>query len=143
MKICEFQLKYHDAGKEKECLPQVGQWNMVNKVSFYFSPVCMSHVHFMVLDTLFTNKMNSTFAESDQWGQGKSLGMYKLLKECSGNHCARILPRVGTDVSNFGHGSIPLNCHNIPLAPWRGLCKLLSCSIFLSLNSAVIPGIQQ
>ncbi|VAI89449.1 unnamed protein product [Triticum turgidum subsp. durum] len=25
------QLKYHDAGKEKECLPQVGQWNMVNK----------------------------------------------------------------------------------------------------------------
>ncbi|XP_044962181.1 protein argonaute PNH1 [Hordeum vulgare subsp. vulgare] len=24
-------LKYHDAGKEKECLPQVGQWNMVNK----------------------------------------------------------------------------------------------------------------
>ena len=26
------QLKYHDTGKEKECLPQVGQWNMVNKV---------------------------------------------------------------------------------------------------------------
>ncbi|KAL6839431.1 hypothetical protein ACP4OV_030701 [Aristida adscensionis] len=24
-------LKYHDTGKEKECLPQVGQWNMVNK----------------------------------------------------------------------------------------------------------------
>ncbi|XP_062178806.1 protein argonaute PNH1 [Phragmites australis] len=24
-------LKYHDNGKEKECLPQVGQWNMVNK----------------------------------------------------------------------------------------------------------------
>ncbi|KAM0923115.1 hypothetical protein ACQ4PT_005689 [Festuca glaucescens] len=24
-------LKYNDAGKEKECLPQVGQWNMVNK----------------------------------------------------------------------------------------------------------------
>ncbi|RLN12539.1 hypothetical protein C2845_PM09G17500 [Panicum miliaceum] len=27
-------LKYHDTGKEKECLPQVGQWNMVNKVRF-------------------------------------------------------------------------------------------------------------
>lgn len=26
------QLKYNDAGKEKECLPQVGQWNMMNKV---------------------------------------------------------------------------------------------------------------
>jgi len=26
------QLKYHDTGKEKVCLPQVGQWNMMNKV---------------------------------------------------------------------------------------------------------------
>ncbi|KAI3981946.1 hypothetical protein MKX01_018852 [Papaver californicum] len=24
-------LKYHDSGKEKDCLPQVGQWNMMNK----------------------------------------------------------------------------------------------------------------
>ncbi|GJN38745.1 hypothetical protein PR202_gb27814 [Eleusine coracana subsp. coracana] len=32
------QLKYHDAGKEKECLPQVGQWNMVNK-EFNSEPV--------------------------------------------------------------------------------------------------------
>ncbi|XAR49048.1 hypothetical protein NMG60_11032078 [Bertholletia excelsa] len=24
-------LKYHDAGREKDCLPQVGQWNMMNK----------------------------------------------------------------------------------------------------------------
>ncbi|KAL0906961.1 hypothetical protein M5K25_025496 [Dendrobium thyrsiflorum] len=24
-------LKYHDAGKEKDCLPHVGQWNMMNK----------------------------------------------------------------------------------------------------------------
>ncbi|KAA8535033.1 hypothetical protein F0562_030036 [Nyssa sinensis] len=24
-------LKYHDSGKEKACLPQVGQWNMMNK----------------------------------------------------------------------------------------------------------------
>ncbi|KAF9617010.1 hypothetical protein IFM89_033080 [Coptis chinensis] len=24
-------LKYHDTGKEKDCLPQVGQWNMLNK----------------------------------------------------------------------------------------------------------------
>ncbi|WOL14109.1 protein argonaute PNH1-like isoform X2 [Canna indica] len=24
-------LKYHETGKEKECLPQVGQWNMMNK----------------------------------------------------------------------------------------------------------------
>ncbi|MBA0558613.1 hypothetical protein Golob_015625, partial [Gossypium lobatum] len=26
-------LKYHDTGREKNCLPQVGQWNMMNKVS--------------------------------------------------------------------------------------------------------------
>uniref|UniRef100_A0A0D9WRS8 Piwi domain-containing protein n=1 Tax=Leersia perrieri TaxID=77586 RepID=A0A0D9WRS8_9ORYZ len=31
-------LKYHDTGKEKECLPQVGQWNMVNK-EFNSEPV--------------------------------------------------------------------------------------------------------
>ncbi|PHU15618.1 hypothetical protein BC332_16823 [Capsicum chinense] len=24
-------LKYHDTGREKDCLPQVGQWNMMNK----------------------------------------------------------------------------------------------------------------
>ncbi|KAJ4952343.1 hypothetical protein NE237_029175 [Protea cynaroides] len=24
-------LKYHDTGKEKDCMPQVGQWNMMNK----------------------------------------------------------------------------------------------------------------
>jgi hypothetical protein len=28
--ICVFQLKYLDAGKEMECLRQVGKWNMVN-----------------------------------------------------------------------------------------------------------------
>ncbi|RZR95789.1 hypothetical protein BHM03_00024662 [Ensete ventricosum] len=28
------KLKYNDTGKEKECLPQVGQWNMMNKVLF-------------------------------------------------------------------------------------------------------------
>ncbi|PHT79858.1 Protein argonaute 1B [Capsicum annuum] len=26
-------LKYHDTGREKDCLPQVGQWNMMNKVT--------------------------------------------------------------------------------------------------------------
>ncbi|XP_057951537.1 protein argonaute 1 [Malania oleifera] len=25
------KLKYHDTGREKDCLPQVGQWNMMNK----------------------------------------------------------------------------------------------------------------
>ncbi|KAI3725323.1 hypothetical protein L1987_65107 [Smallanthus sonchifolius] len=27
----EARLKYHDAGRERDCLPQVGQWNMMNK----------------------------------------------------------------------------------------------------------------
>jgi hypothetical protein len=67
MQICEFQLKYNDAGKEKECLPQVGQWNMVNKVrlyfaAVYFAAVCMPQAPFMMLDTLFTNKINSIFS---------------------------------------------------------------------------------
>lgn len=38
------QLKYHDTGKEKDCLPQVGQWNMMNKV-------------FAVLDELQSNNI--------------------------------------------------------------------------------------
>ena len=29
------QLKYHDSGREKDCLPQVGQWNMMNKVNCF------------------------------------------------------------------------------------------------------------
>lgn len=28
----DMQLKYHDTGREKDCLPRVGQWNMMNKV---------------------------------------------------------------------------------------------------------------
>jgi len=30
------QLKYNDTGREKDCLPQVGQWNMMNKVICFF-----------------------------------------------------------------------------------------------------------
>lgn len=26
------QLKYHDSGREKDVLPRIGQWNMMNKV---------------------------------------------------------------------------------------------------------------
>lgn len=37
------QLKYHETGKEKECLPQVGQWNMMNKVECHCLHV--QHVH--------------------------------------------------------------------------------------------------
>jgi len=33
-KKCYMQLKYNETGKEKECLPQVGQWNMMNKVQY-------------------------------------------------------------------------------------------------------------
>ncbi|MQM08404.1 hypothetical protein Taro_041262 [Colocasia esculenta] len=28
-------LKYHDTGREKDCLPKVGQWNMMNKKMFH------------------------------------------------------------------------------------------------------------
>ncbi|CAH8389151.1 unnamed protein product [Eruca vesicaria subsp. sativa] len=28
-------LRYHESGREGTCLPQVGQWNMMNKVATY------------------------------------------------------------------------------------------------------------
>lgn len=30
--ILVWQLKYNDTGREKDCQPRVGQWNMMNKV---------------------------------------------------------------------------------------------------------------
>lgn len=39
------KLKYHDTGKEKDCLPQVGQWNMMNKVLLFH--------HFLLVDLTF------------------------------------------------------------------------------------------
>ncbi|RWW82060.1 hypothetical protein BHE74_00009502 [Ensete ventricosum] len=41
------KLKYHDTGKEKECLPQVGQWNMMNKVLVRFK--CHYGYHLQIL----------------------------------------------------------------------------------------------
>jgi hypothetical protein len=38
------KLKYHDNGKEKECLPRVGQWDMKNKVNIQFSELGISHM---------------------------------------------------------------------------------------------------
>ena len=35
------KLKYNDTGKEKECLPQVGQWNMMNKVLVQLNSVAV------------------------------------------------------------------------------------------------------
>jgi hypothetical protein len=39
--FCIVQLKYHDTGREKDCLPQVGQWNMMNKVFFKIRIICV------------------------------------------------------------------------------------------------------
>jgi eukaryotic translation initiation factor 2C len=55
------QLKYHDTGREKECLPSIGQWNMMHKVSkiahivlrnlvVTASWICQLHDHTMVFD---------------------------------------------------------------------------------------------
>lgn len=46
--LCIVQLKYHDTGREKDCLPQVGQWNMMNKVISKVRTIC-------VLEYLSTN----------------------------------------------------------------------------------------
>ena len=39
--FCVVQLKYHDTGREKDCLPQVGQWNMMNKVISKVRTICV------------------------------------------------------------------------------------------------------
>ena len=41
--LLSLQLKYHDTGREKDCLPQVGQWNMMNKVLLDIIAICISH----------------------------------------------------------------------------------------------------
>lgn len=54
-----FQLKYHDTGKEKDCLPRTGQWNMMNKVTcgkFSFQLFC-----FVVLSLRFNQVQYSFF----------------------------------------------------------------------------------
>lgn len=61
------QLKYHETGKEKVCLPQVGQWNMMNKVAF------LVYVKFTVLFLFFLGEMKMPIPisqlvfESDLW----------------------------------------------------------------------------
>lgn len=47
--IGSLQLKYHETGKEKDCLPQVGQWNMMNKVIF----LCLFSILFMLFSMLW------------------------------------------------------------------------------------------
>ncbi|KAF7124999.1 hypothetical protein RHSIM_Rhsim12G0136400 [Rhododendron simsii] len=44
-------LKYHDTGREKDCLPQVGQWNMMNKLAYY-SDIGMEIIDFGTLQQL-------------------------------------------------------------------------------------------
>jgi hypothetical protein len=50
--------------------------------------------------------LKENLAERDKWMQGEPLGLYKLLKECSRSHCSGILPGIGANVPNFGHGNI-------------------------------------
>ena len=38
------KLKYHDTGKESECLPRVGQWDMKNKVNIHSAEVITSQL---------------------------------------------------------------------------------------------------
>lgn len=51
VKLCLLflQLKYHDTGREKDCLPQVGQWNMMNKVT----DISMIEIYFTILTVIF------------------------------------------------------------------------------------------
>lgn len=39
------QLKYNETGREKDCLPRVGQWNMMNKVLNSFWIVFCKNVY--------------------------------------------------------------------------------------------------
>lgn len=56
--FCFLQLKYHDTGREKDCLPQVGQWNMMNKVAYlvqytlFFYAYLFIYVHIRISSQL-------------------------------------------------------------------------------------------
>lgn len=50
------QLKYHDTGREKDCLPQVGQWNMMNKVT----GISVIEIHVASL-TLISLQLNAIY----------------------------------------------------------------------------------
>ncbi|RYQ92044.1 hypothetical protein HN51_055611 [Arachis hypogaea] len=75
-------LKYHESGKEKNCLPQVGQWNMMNK----FGNLSYGFQANTWLVPPFIAKSPSNFvalpAEDESWGgngggQGRN-GEYEL-----------------------------------------------------------------
>ncbi|PHT80289.1 hypothetical protein T459_18341 [Capsicum annuum] len=55
-------LKYHDIDREKDCLPQVGQWNMMNKVTdislveiHHVSVGCFSYLVCFIVDRKMDN----------------------------------------------------------------------------------------
>ncbi|KAK2980658.1 hypothetical protein RJ640_011466 [Escallonia rubra] len=50
-------LKYHETGKEKDCLPQVGQWNMMNKVVFLSHLISYAHSLMLQLSHHVSQKM--------------------------------------------------------------------------------------
>lgn len=59
------QLKYHDSGKEKNCLPQVGQWNMMNKVCGLILQLSVHKQSWVQLFSLifYKIKVNAVFSE--------------------------------------------------------------------------------
>lgn len=72
------QLKYHDAGAEKECMPRFGAWNMRDKV----------HPHILSLHapppppplTLsLISALNGLDAEIGEWRKSELLVLYLLL----------------------------------------------------------------
>lgn len=72
------QLKYHETGKEKDCLPQVGQWNMMNKVSLLLLFLSFFSVSkFICLSKFYPLEyFDSIGTENDQRYDRYPLGVY-------------------------------------------------------------------
>ena len=77
------QLKYNETGREKDCLPRVGQWNMMNKVTawtffssyklyspYYYEPDAHSRIGEQVevgRQTIFYHLFDSYCPNSDRY----------------------------------------------------------------------------
>lgn len=86
-------------------MPQVGQWNMTNKVILnpfkeIFGTRCNLCMYESKAQEFFVN------AESDQWKHCQLLGLHQLLTKRPGEYCKQFLSSAGANVQNFWHGKL-------------------------------------
>jgi hypothetical protein len=60
------QLKYSEAGREKDCLPRIGQWNMMNKVIILHKTAVANALYLFIISSL-TVHFYFSLLEIGQW----------------------------------------------------------------------------